>query len=186
MELDNHQHRQIMIKQRQLLTLEEVKRLSSLIFHHLNSISSYRLAKHIALYVDIRHEVQTHQILADCFQNNKHVYVPRVLTDGMEFYEIASFDDLCKGNFGILEPAFHCPKLQTHLDLMIVPLVMFDSKGNRLGMGGGYYDRYLAMHQCHTIGLAYAFQHGQFNVFDHDIALNQIITEEKIWTFRQP
>ena len=69
-------------------------------------------------------------------------------------------------------------------DVIIVPLVAFDEQCNRLGRGGGWYDRFLAMQpQAQTIGLAYEFQQvSALPTEPHDIALDHVITEARVVT----
>lgn len=184
--LDNQTLRGMILQKRQQLTSEEVEQLSSFIFRHLQTCPVYLSAEHIALYLDVRQEVATRAILEDCLRRGKHVYVPRVNGKMMDFYEISGAACLAKGHFGILEPLETCHRLTVQLDLMLVPIVAFDARGNRLGMGGGYYDRYLALYPCPTIGLAYAFQEGTFQVYAHDQPLDQIITEKQVLTFSRP
>lgn len=75
----------------------------------------------------------------------------------------------------------YIPKDRSY-DLIIVPVVSFDKSGNRLGYGGGYYDKFLAYNHCkHAIGLAYSFQEvTALPIEKHDKKLNSIITESEI------
>ena len=87
--------------------------------------------------------------------------------------------------FGILEPL----KLSKHIipDVMLVPLLAFDNRNNRLGYGKGYYDRYLCKYlrkhkNILTIGIAFSFQrYHKLPVSTNDIRLNYILTERGIF-----
>ena len=77
----------------------------------------------------------------------------------MHFYEITALSDCVPGAFGILEPAGEEKDRITTPGFMLVPGLAFDKNGNRLGYGGGFYDKYLASHEeIITAALGYDFQ----------------------------
>ncbi len=104
----------------------------------------------------------------------------------MEFHEITSLEQLSEGAFGILEPIVNNPVSENpewnSSNLMIVPGLVFDKTGNRIGYGGGYYDRYIHKYSD-RIGLKIAFAY-DFQVFEHvdiesfDEKIDGIITDE--------
>ncbi len=101
----------------------------------------------------------------------------------MNFVEWSFNDTLSINSYGIPEPT---NKKIVYPDILIVPLVAFDGSLNRLGYGGGFYDRYIGNAQKKkeliTIGLGYSFQKIQKLPYNkHDIKLNYIITEKKIY-----
>ncbi len=109
------------------------------------------------VYVSYSTEADTHNIINYLLQNKKRVAVPYCNGSVMTFYEINSLDDLVSGAFGI-------PTVNTENAmeikyysgcLCIVPALAFDRKGNRLGYGGGYYDRFLAANKVTTLGLCF-------------------------------
>lgn len=90
-----------------------------------------------------------------------HVAVPRVRGREMEFYEITSMEELEPGYHGILEPEQSCQKVEATEGIMLLPGLAFDQQGNRVGYGGGYYDRYLERYDNErllTVAVAYDFQ----------------------------
>lgn len=115
----------------------------------------------VYLYASFGSEVATNAIFLTCLEEKKKVAFPKVISKGkMEFYEVKTKSDLQPGYQGILEPIHTCQKCLKP-GLMIVPGVAFDGKRQRIGYGGGYYDRYFATHQksqYYKIGLAYSFQ----------------------------
>lgn len=151
-----------LLKLRGAMTEAEVRRKSRAILENLWHLSVYREARWIMCYVDYRREVQTNLLIAGAMADHKQVTVPvtgvkeKSLTPSL----LQEFPgDLVPGHYGIMEPKPGClrPVDPGELDLIIVPGVAFDRGGNRLGYGGGYYDRFLPRINggCRTVGLIY-------------------------------
>ncbi len=143
-------------------------------------------AEVIYCYLDFNGEVGTRRLIERAWQLGKAVLVPRVSGDTMQFCEINSFDSLEKGAFGIPEPQGvsaweEKPGADDAKGLVIVPGVAFDRKGNRVGYGKGYYDRYLAAHPgLHTIAIAFELQIVEdVEAEAQDIRLEMLVTEKK-------
>lgn len=103
--------------------------------------------KRVLVYVSTEEELDTRALIGKLLKRGVEVYVPKVLGKEMDFYKISSFDDLEKGYMNILEPKKYCDTIDyTQEDklLILTPGLMFDDKGNRLGYGGGFYDRYMS------------------------------------------
>lgn len=135
----------------------------------------------IALYCSINGEVDTYGIMETLFwDTSKVICVPKVLEDGlMKFYQITSFKDLKPGVMGILEPT---TLVEVTPDLVITPLSVFNSKGFRIGYGGGYYDRFFAQSNAQRVGIAYSFQYVDSDFQeDHDNACHMIVTEKEVY-----
>lgn len=78
-----------------------------------------------------------------------------------------------------VEPTKNAPFVSGYYDVVIVPVVGFDDKNNRIGRGGGWYDRLLAMHpESVSIGLAYGWSKVHFAAEQHDWRLTFIFTDE--------
>ena len=114
-------------------------------------------------YVSLPYEVDTHRMIRGALRLGKRVVVPSLEGKRIRPAEIFDFKkDLSPRQFGILEPR----RGRTHLvssreiGLVIVPGISFDAKGNRLGRGGGSYDRFLKRFKGRIplIGLAFRFQ----------------------------
>lgn len=132
-------------------------------------------------------EIDTLQFVEWCWKNNKKIYLPIVhpFNKGhLLFLQYTSETKMVLNRYGIFEPELEqlhtCPIAD--LDLIFTPLVAFDSHGNRIGMGGGYYDRMLApwfkdKTGPYPIGLAHDCQQvGQLPVEEWDVPLPEIIT----------
>lgn len=163
-----------------------IKNKSKAIWSFLSSLQEYRTATTIGFYVAIEKEgeVDTIPMIEASFSLGKKICVPKIVNDKMSFFEIRNTaSDLREGSLGILEPVGHSKILPKNIDLMIVPGIAFDSKGNRLGFGRGYYDRFLAELRNKTPIIAPAFD---FQVVDRipsskkDVKVHRIVTETRI------
>src|SRR5579863_9518960 len=107
-----------------------------------------------------------------------HIAFPRVTGKGLplEFHRVPDGEVLAPGAFGIHEPMDTWPRVVP--DLLLVPLLAFDAQGFRLGYGGGFYDRTLALLKVPAIGIAYAGQEvASLPRGPHDMALTLVVTE---------
>lgn len=125
----------------------------------------------------IQNEVDLSLVIRDALLADKTVAVPKVVNKNgqMYFAAINKNDKFENGLYNIPEPSNS--KIAPSADLILVPGVVFSTKGERIGQAGGFYDRYLRNSSCHSIGVAYDFQ-----VFDeiptelHDVPVNEIIS----------
>ncbi len=152
-------------------------------------INSHRLA----CYLANDGEIDPRWIIERAWEINKQVYLPVLSPLGRRLYFAPYQPDtaLCPNRFGILEPDCHPRDWRSaqQLDLILLPLVAFDDAGNRLGMGGGFYDRSLAYRQSRQhwlkprlFGLAHELQKaGQLETRSWDIPLDGIATEKSIY-----
>lgn len=99
--------------------------------------------KPLFLTASLPEEFPLWPILRLRLQKNLPVALPRVQGRSMEFYPISSLEDLSPGVMGILEPQKGVPETE---GILLVPGLAFSPSGDRLGYGGGYYDRYLSSH----------------------------------------
>lgn len=148
-------------------------------------------SQNIFCFVSFGSEVNTHDLIKMWLSQGKNVSVPCIekLTGGdrsMYAIQIKDFSDLNKrGSYGILEPGYNASDIvePEKLDVVIVPGSVFDTAGNRLGYGGGFYDRFLAQTRqtCKKIGVCYDFQVLE-NIphEEHDIPMDIIVTEKRI------
>lgn len=131
--------------------------LDNRIFKLILSSDVYNMADTVFLYVSTPQEIDTKRLISHSLSLGKIVAVPRCAQKGkMDFFIIENCDDLQKGAYGIFEPKPYTKKAsQTENTLCIVPGLSFDLSGNRLGYGGGYYDRFLPGFPGKTVGLCY-------------------------------
>lgn len=142
------------------LTASETAQKSRLVMDRLKALTVFQASDNIFTYVSCNQEVDTKGFIEDCLAAGKNVFVPKVYGQQMHFHKIDSLALLKAGKYGILEPvnAFDAD-WEKESGLMIMPGLAFDKRRNRVGYGGGFYDRYLEMHpQFETIAVCFDFQ----------------------------
>jgi 5-formyltetrahydrofolate cyclo-ligase len=137
------------------------------------------------LYWSCHNEVHTHDLVRSALNDGKRVFLPRCdpRVQQIDPYQVTDLStDLEAGPFGILEPKGNTPRLVdlSELDVCIIPGIAFDPRGNRVGRGLGYYDRFLRKLPPRTkrIALAYVFQIVEkIYPTDGDASVHMVITE---------
>lgn len=117
-------------------------------------------------------------------QRGAHIAFPRVAMQGLPltYHCVPDGEALAPGSYGIREPLEHWPRVRP--GLLLVPLLAFDARGHRLGYGGGFYDRTLALLGAPAIGIAYAGQEvSSLPAEPHDRRLSAILTEQGLRRF---
>lgn len=153
--------------------------------HTLGTHEELRQAHKIGLYVANDGEVDLAPLAVELSRANKQLALPVVGEQKvMDFYRYQPGDELAPNRFHIPEPAPGADLVEgSTLDLVLVPMVAFDDAGNRLGMGVGYYDRYLARlgreARPRTIGIAHQVQHSEIPLPTEswDMPLDCVVTE---------
>ncbi len=127
---------------------------------HVMAWEPYRRAEVIAGYMPMGHEADVTALLLDALASGKVLALPRCDAPGrMTFRRVNSLEELIPGAYGLPEPTPDAPAVPpADIDLMLVPLEAISRKGQRLGKGGGYYDRVLARWQGLSLGVALAHQ----------------------------
>lgn len=145
----------------------------------------------VLAYVSFGEEVSTRGLICDLLSEGRRVAVPRCNTGEktLDFCEIASFDELVPGAHGILEPAADAPVVTVPEmvgSVCLVPGLVFDACGHRVGYGAGYYDRFLAFYPGDKIALARTTQisSNPLPVDTTDVPVDFIVTEDLIWSCR--
>jgi 5-formyltetrahydrofolate cyclo-ligase len=159
---------------------EDRNRKSKLITDKLLRNKVFKKAKIVMFYIAFGGEVNTDEMIREAKKTGKLICVP-VCRKDRETMQPAILKDhvkLIKGPYGVLEPATQSQVSPQDLDLVIVPGVAFDKKGNRLGRGKGCYDRFLCSLSAKTrsIGLAFDFQILPLvPTTCHDVSVKQVI-----------
>ncbi|MDG0970153.1 MAG: 5-formyltetrahydrofolate cyclo-ligase [Porticoccaceae bacterium] len=190
--MDSGDIRQQLRTARRSLASADQKKAAKALTQQLISQTYFLQAKHIGLYLANDGEIDPHGIIEVASSLNIICYLPvidRATNNSLCFAEYDENTELKPNKFNILEPVItnKNSKPPKDLDLILMPLVGFDREGNRIGMGGGYYDRTLAFMNTNKrdvptlIGLAHSCQ--EISSIDRqswDITLNLIVTEKQI------
>ncbi len=177
--------RKEILKKRSSISLEEKKEKSNAMIGRILKSEAYGKAKRVFSYVNIGFEAETIPILEQAWKDGKAVAVPVAKQNReMYFVEIKSLGELKPTKFGVLEPerSKEWEVIPQKDDLFLVPGSVFDTKGNRFGYGGGYYDTYFERHHGFTkIGLAFELQvrEESLPVEAFDKPMDYIVTEKR-------
>ena len=172
------------------MSAADQKRAGAELAAHVAATRWFRTSRRIAAYLANDGEIDPSAVIARMWHMRKHAYLP-VLSplrhDRLWFARFEPGMELVSNRLGILEPVVKRAELvrAEELDLILMPLVAFDLAGNRLGMGGGFYDKSLAflrhrryLRKPHIVGLAHEFQRVEKLTPDSwDVPLAGIITD---------
>lgn len=154
---EKKQVRELLAQKRRLLTKDEVTNQSALVVEALEQISCFQSAKTVLIYYPTHNEVNVLSLIKK-YKKTKTFLFPVTHRHFMNACPYEGNAKMHRGKYNIPEPTTAPYKGQ--IDLIIVPGVGFDKSGNRLGRGGGYYDKFIATIHKHTqlIGVGYDFQ----------------------------
>ena len=153
---------------------------SKQIQRNLKKIEVFRNAEKVACYYSIGSEVRTLDIIQQMISEGRTMALPRVTDNELVFCAVKNFEELQKGEFGIMEPRKNCPTVED-FDVILVPAVAMMRTGQRLGYGRGYYDRFLSKHKTPTIALEYSrLVVRNIPKSEGDIPIQWIVTEDEV------
>jgi 5-formyltetrahydrofolate cyclo-ligase len=139
----------------------------------------------VHLYYAINNEVNTLELIEELWRRDIRVVMPRtdLKNRKLDNYPITGFDQLEERTaFKLLEPKQSLTLHEGDCDLILVPGLVFDHKLNRIGYGGGFYDRFLARSNGCKVAIAYDFQVRESIPSEpHDIRMDQIVTDTRIY-----
>lgn len=177
--------REEIVQQIKKLNNDEKRAIETAIHHQLFQQTFWQEAKVIGITHSTDLEWDTNTIIQRAWQENKIIVLPKSNQQlkKLSFYQINHLSELEKGYANILEPKETSQEtvMNKCIDLLIVPGLMFDLDGYRLGFGGGFYDRYLIEqdHRATTVSLASEFQLVEkLPRDDYDIPVDYIITNK--------
>ena len=183
--------RNIIKEKRSQLSEKELRLTSKAITERIRSFKFPKELTKIGIYYAVNNEVDVHPLCKILWQESKRVYLPIVEKKKLLFGEYRDTSNLKNNRFKIPEPIVGIESQISafELDLIFMPLVAFDPMGNRIGMGGGFYDRTLDNKQLDNdlkkpilVGVAYEFQkQNKIQPNSWDIPLDMIFTESKIY-----
>lgn len=180
------QLRKNILQERNLLDEVQLKEKSNEIMRQILSLPTFLTSSTIMIYFDFKAEVETGGLAHEILKAGKRLVAPLCIGQDIVAYEVLDIsEDVSPGMFGIREPRPDKCRLisPAEIDLVLVPGVAFDNKGNRIGYGRGYYDRFLPQlkKNCFVIGLAFSCQLVEkIEVEAHDIKMSLLVTENGV------
>ncbi len=151
------------------------------------ALDKFMNAKSVLMYVSFRSEVDTTAQLQDILNMGKKLIVPLVNSKNrtLSLYQLKDISELANGYMGIPEPSVMKDRKVAlkDIDIVIIPGSGFDPKGNRLGYGGGYYDRLLSKADNQIPAIALAFEEqitADIHAEPHDVKMDIIITDKRV------
>lgn len=188
----NHLRKQLRKNRRQLSGYEQ-KKAATQVCQKLVRHPKFKYAQKVGLYLDAFGEIQTKEIIEQCFHLKKILYFPMICPMNRQLVWVnVSRNQYNNRRFahhflGMNEPKKARGQSVSHLDILIMPLLACDITGTRIGMGGGFYDRTLAQaqHRPFRLGIAHQFQYLD-SILPHnawDQALDALITPNRQYAF---
>lgn len=153
--------------------------------HALRALLS-RKARRVAVYIAYGSELSTAPLIMALLNAGIEVFAPRLVRQQMRMLRLDESTHLQRNAYGIAEPCDRRQLRRSELDAMIIPLLGFDAAGNRLGTGGGYYDRFLEGSRRKPWRLGYAYQLQQCDALPAeawDVPLHAVCTEHGLIRF---
>lgn len=145
--------------QKRAMTEAQIEEKSRVLAEKFRACPQYAAAKTIYGYLPYNQEVRTVPMLRQALLDGKQVAVPKVFGDDMKFILLPDLDAVAKGYAGIPEPIADGPEADDPHALVLMPGLVFDPRGHRIGYGGGFYDKFLSREPKHpTVALCYDFQ----------------------------
>ena len=157
---------------------------SALICKKISELDEYKNAKTVFAYKSLPQEVNVDGLIKTAVLNGKTVALPKTFADfSLKFYKFTG-EPLVKSSFGVYEPTEVAENEIKKPDIVILPGICFDLKGNRIGFGKGCYDRFLSGKNVLVAAACFESQllkNGLIGADSTDIGANVIVTETKIY-----
>jgi len=171
---DKEQLRKILLEKQKLISETEIKKRSLELCEKVSSSLIFENAKIISCYLSFGKEIDTMDIINNCFMSKKTLCVPVVIGNDMIFSKIDSTKNLVKNKMGFLEPENIVEIPKHKIDLIIVPALGYNENKYRLGYGRGFYDRYLKDFKNMTLGMCFKEFIVDFTPSDYDIPVKKL------------
>lgn len=179
--------RRIMLEKRNSLSSATIDTKSADIQQRFTNSYEFNHAKILASYYPTGSEVRTEKIISAALKSSRLVALPRTEGDHIKFYQIFLNTDLIAGRFGIKEPSISSNSfVPDNIDLLLVPGILFDISGYRIGYGYGYYDRFIARKKNSTVSVGLAYESQMCEEVPrsyYDQKVNILVTEKRMLYF---
>lgn len=157
--MDKKALRKMIREKKQAMTMQEIESRSEKLTVLFLQSEHYRNAKTVYGYLPYNQEVRTVPLLQQALRDGKRVAVPKCYGEEMRFIYLTDLSQVAPGYAGIPEPILDEPVAAEEDALVLMPGVAFTAAGERIGYGGGFYDRFLSQEPNHpTVALCYEFQ----------------------------
>ena len=156
---------------------------------NLIELTQFREAETVMMYLSLPYEIETSEVILHCWQSGKTVTVPKISWEQRHMIpvKINSLETgFSTGASGLRNPISGLPVPFGDIDLVVTPALGFDKKGNRLGRGGSYYDRFFANAELKADRCGFAFAEQLLDsipVTEHDEPVEILVTDEEIMYF---
>ncbi len=168
---------------------QTVEKLSKKIMKNVIKIPEFKQSKVVMIYLSFKNEVETNELIDWCFEQGKEVVIPYCVVDNRQIIPCkldVERKGLKKNKYGIWEPkkdSMVTVEIE-NIDSIIIPGVGFDENCNRLGFGGGYYDRFLVKRKKNIPAIAICYQNQIIKSVptdNYDIPMDMVVTECNIF-----
>ena len=175
--MDKKELRNQIRQRKRAMTPEEIQTRSAELCRLFLETEAYRNAKSIYGYLPYNQEVRTNALLEQAQRDGKRIAVPKIYGDVMRFLWLDDLTAVEKGYSKIPEPIADGPEADDPHALVLMPGMVFDPQGHRIGYGGGFYDKFLEREPEHpTLALCYEFQVVEhLETEAHDIPVDTVI-----------
>jgi len=180
------------LAERKSIPEDQKKKFDSEICKRIIATASFRFSTTVLVYSALPSEIDLGDLIREAYSKGKRVVFPRCIpgTSLMEFHEVDNLDVLKKGSFSIMEPPADAPVWKpspADRAVCVIPAVLFDVSGHRIGYGKGFYDRYLSGKSgIQRIGVAYdrfiteSVPHGRY-----DLSVDFIVSEKRLLSVKK-
>ena len=168
---------------------EEIERLSQSACERLCRTAEFDKAKVVMLFLPLGKEINTGFAVERAFEQGKVVVVPKVLWADREMAAVRMVSIDCEmraGRYGLREPVSGGNVPIDQIDLVVVPGLGFDAHGNRLGRGGGFYDRFLSNSDCRAVLCGLGFERqviDELPTKKFDVKMDMLATDQQVRRF---
>ncbi len=174
-----------MLEYRKAMTVEDHRRVSGRMQAAFIGSSLFRHARAIMLYMPVNNEPDTDRLIAAAFQDNKIVILPSIGGEGAGIRPVLyrTGMSLKRGKYNVREPRSAMRYPIGDIDTIVVPGIAFDTRGNRIGYGKGYYDRFLGILGKNTVTIGFSFSRcvvDKIDTSEWDVPVDVVFTETDI------
>lgn len=189
--VDKKKYRTVYLRKRKMLSAKDFDRMNARLMFHFQSFIKKHNASiiHSFLSIDKNKEVNTWPLIESLKMKGKQIVISKssLTTNELTHYLFEDYKQLIENKYDIPEPAYGTLVSPEILEMVLIPLIVFDRKGHRLGYGAGYYDRFLAdcSPQCLKVGLSLTPPLDEIPFAEaHDVPMDFCITPIGVYAFK--